>query len=75
MKNLLEYLLQGLLGEEKFEVTESEEEGRLVYTIQTADKNKGLIIGKGGKMINALRNILKVPATLQKKVVNLQIAE
>lgn len=75
MKNLLEFMLKGLLGEETFEVKESEEDGRILFTIKVEDKNKGLVIGKGGHMINALRNILKVPATLQKKAVNLQIEE
>ena len=75
MKNLLEFLLKGVLGEEKFEIEESDVEGRILYTIKTDDKNKGLIIGKGGKMINSLRNILKVPATLEKKAVNLQVED
>lgn len=73
MKSLLEYLLRALLNGEAFEIIETEDAGRTIYTIQTEDKNKGLIIGKGGKMINTLRNILKVPATLQKKMVNLQM--
>lgn len=73
MKSLLEYLLKALLNGEAFEIIETEDAGRTIYTIQTEDKNKGLIIGKGGKMINTLRNILKVPATLQKKMVNLQM--
>lgn len=75
MKNLLEFLLKGILGEEKFEIEESDVEGRILYTIKTEEKNKGLIIGKGGKMINSLRNILKVPATLEKKAVNLQVED
>ena len=75
MKELLEFLLKGLLGEEKFEIEESDASGRILYTIKTDDKNKGLIIGKGGKMIGALRNILKVPATLTKKAVNVQVGE
>lgn len=73
MKELLEFLLKGVLGEESFEVIETEEEGRILYTIKTDPKNVGLVIGKGGKMINALRNVLKVSATLQKKAVNVQV--
>lgn len=75
MKNLLEFLLKGILNKESFEISESDEEGRIVYSIKTEDKNKGFIIGKGGKMINALRNILKVKATLDKSAVNLQITD
>lgn len=73
MKNLLEFLLKGLLGEAKLEITETEDEGRVAYTIKTDSENIGLIIGKGGHMIKTLRNILKVRATLEKKAVSLNV--
>jgi len=75
MKDLLEYLLKGVLAEEKFEIEETEDAGRIIYTIKTDPKNIGLIIGKGGRMIKSLRNILKVRATLEKKAVALNIGE
>lgn len=75
MRELIDYMLKGVLGEEKFNVEETEEEGRLIYTIKTDPKNIGLVIGKGGKMIKALRNVLKIRATLEKKAVSLNIAE
>ncbi len=75
MKDLLNYLLKGVLGEEKFDVEESEDAGRIIYTIKTDPKNVGLIIGKGGRMIKSLRNILKVRATLEKKAIALNIGE
>ncbi len=75
MKELLEFLLKGVLGEEKFEITEMEEAGRLSYTIKSDPKNMGLIIGKGGRMIKSLRNILKVKATLEKTAVTLNVEE
>lgn len=68
MKELLEYLLKGLLPDAKFDVVETDEgEGKITYTIKTAPENIGLIIGKGGHMIKALRNLLKVRATLERK--------
>lgn len=73
MKNLLDYLLKGVLSEEKFEIEEVEEDGRVLFNVTTDPKNIGLLIGKGGKMIKNLRNILKVRATLEKKVVSLNI--
>ncbi len=75
MKDLLEFLLKGILGKEKFEVEESEDNGRIIYTIRTDPKNAGLIIGKGGRMIKSLRNLLKVRATLEKKAVALNLGE
>jgi predicted RNA-binding protein YlqC (UPF0109 family) len=73
MKELLEYLLKGLLGEEKFEIVETNDAGRIAYTIKTAPENVGLIIGKGGHMIKSLRNVLKVRATLEKVAVFLNV--
>lgn len=75
MKDLLDYLLKGVLAEEKFDIEETEDEGRIIYTIKTDPKNVGLVIGKGGRMIKSLRNILKVRATLEKKAVALNIGE
>jgi predicted RNA-binding protein YlqC (UPF0109 family) len=75
MKDLLEFLLKGVLGEEKFGVEETEDAGRIIYTIKTDPKNVGLVIGKGGRMIKSLRNVLKVRATLEKKAVALNIGE
>lgn len=75
MQDLLNFLLKGVLGEEKFEIAESDENGRVIYSIKTDPKNVGLVIGKGGHMIKSLRNILKVRATLEKKAVSLNISE
>ena len=75
MKELLEFLLKGVLGEEKFNIEESEDAGRIIYTIKTDPKNVGLVIGKEGHMIKSLRNILKVRATLEKRAVALNIGE
>jgi predicted RNA-binding protein YlqC (UPF0109 family) len=73
MKELLEFLLKGILGKNKFDITETEEEGRVTYIIKTAQENIGMIIGKGGRMIKTLRNVLKVRATLEKKAVFINV--
>jgi predicted RNA-binding protein YlqC (UPF0109 family) len=75
MKELLDFLLKGVLGKEDFEIIESGEDGRIAYSVKTDPKNMGLVIGKGGRMIKSLRNILKVRATLEKTAVTLNIAE
>lgn len=73
MKDLLEFLLKGILGEEKFEIVENSEAGRRLFTVKTAPENIGLIIGKGGHTIKSLRNVLKVRATLEKVAVSLNV--
>jgi len=73
MKDLLDFLLKGLLGKEKFEIVETEDTGRILFTIKTAPENVGLVIGKGGRTIKSLRNVLKVRATLEKVAVSLNV--
>lgn len=73
MTDLLEFLLDGLLGKGKYEISESKDNGRIGYVIKTSQENVGLVIGKGGRMIKSLRNILKVRATLEKTAVSLEV--
>jgi predicted RNA-binding protein YlqC (UPF0109 family) len=80
MKELLEYLVKGLLGDgnlpagrQEFEIMEASETGRFAFTIKTAPENVGLIIGKGGHMIKSIRNVLKVRATLEKVMVSVDV--
>lgn len=73
MKELLEFLVKGILGKEKFEIVETDDNGRIAYTIKTAQENMGLIIGKGGRMIRSIRNILKIRATLEKTAVSVNV--
>jgi len=75
MKELLEYLLENLLGKGNYELAEDREGDRVSYTVKTAPENMGLLIGKEGRMIKSIRNILKVRATLEKTVVTLNVGE
>lgn len=76
MKELLEYILQGILGEGGFYVTE-EVDGNFVRLLVKVEpeENAGMVIGKGGGTIKAIRNILRVKATLEKKGVSVNLAE
>ncbi|OFZ52125.1 MAG: hypothetical protein A2417_03360 [Bdellovibrionales bacterium RIFOXYC1_FULL_37_79] len=76
MKELLEYILKGILGEGGFYVTE-EIDGEFVRLIIKVEppENAGIVIGKGGATIKAIRNILRVKATLEKKGVSVNLAE
>lgn len=75
MQELLNFILDGVLGKEKYEVIEANDDGRITYNIKTDPENMGLIIGKDGRMIKSIRNLLKVRATLEKTIVNLNIEE
>mgnify|MGYP001612763304 FL=1 len=74
MKKLLKFLVEKITGNKDFEIQESEEEGRVDYMILAPEEIVGMIIGKGGKTIKTIRNLLKVRATLEKKAVSVSVA-
>jgi predicted RNA-binding protein YlqC (UPF0109 family) len=60
---LLEFLVKALVEEpEAVVVEEMEEDGDLVYEITVADGDLGRVIGKGGRVANAIRTIAKAAA-------------
>ena len=63
MTELLEFLVKALVEDpEAVEVEELEEDGDLVYEISVADGDLGRVIGKGGRVANAIRTIATAAA-------------
>jgi predicted RNA-binding protein YlqC (UPF0109 family) len=63
MTELLEFLVRALVEDpEAVVVEEVEEEGDLVYEISVAEDDLGRVIGKGGRVANAIRTIAKAAA-------------
>jgi predicted RNA-binding protein YlqC (UPF0109 family) len=75
MKDLLEYLVENITGNKDFEISEKQDDNRSDYEINIDPSFFGLIIGKGGRTIRAIRNLAKVRATIEKKGVNISVAE
>jgi uncharacterized protein len=60
---LLEFLVRALVEEpDAVEVEELEEDGDLVYEISVAEGDLGRVIGKGGRVANAIRTVAKAAA-------------
>jgi hypothetical protein len=60
---LLEFLVRALVEDpEAVVVEELEEDGDLVYEITVAEDDLGRVIGKGGRVANAIRTIAKAAA-------------
>lgn len=74
MQELLTYMLDSII-EGEYTVTEEDQDGFIVYKITAPSDQIGRIIGKNGKTINALKNILKVRAVKEDKKIDIQIAE
>jgi predicted RNA-binding protein YlqC (UPF0109 family) len=68
---LLEFLVRALVEDpEAVRVEELEEDGDLVYEITVADDDLGRVIGKGGRVANAIRTIAKAAAVrLDRRVI------
>jgi predicted RNA-binding protein YlqC (UPF0109 family) len=75
MKDLLEFILGSITQSAACQIQETIEEDHVNLVIDAPQEIIGLIIGKNGKTIKAIRNLLKVRATLEKKGVSLSINE
>ena len=71
MTELLEFLTKALVEEpEAVKVEEFEEDGDLIYEITVAEDDLGRVIGKGGRVANAIRAISKAAAVrLERRVI------
>lgn len=76
MKKALLYIL-GLIVEdtETLKVEEADEDGSVALLVYANPNEIGKIIGKNGKIIRALRNIIKIQAIKENKRVQISIAE
>jgi predicted RNA-binding protein YlqC (UPF0109 family) len=71
MAELLEFLVRALVEDpDAVEVEELEEDGDLIYEISVAEGDLGRVIGKGGRVANAIRTVAKAAAVrLDRRVV------
>jgi predicted RNA-binding protein YlqC (UPF0109 family) len=77
MRELLAFLARSLVANpDEVEVTEIEEEdGEVVLELEVADEDLGRIIGRGGRIANALRTVIKAAATREQKRVIVDIID
>jgi hypothetical protein len=69
MRDLLEFLARGLVEEpDAVHVEEIEEiEGEVILELEVAEGDLGRVIGRGGRVANALRTVIKAAATPAEK--------
>ncbi len=72
MDNLLRFLLENIV-KEKIDFERNESSGKINYVIKPRKELAGLIIGKGGKMINSISQILKIKVVIEKRVVTVDV--
>jgi len=77
MKELLHYIIEHIVSHpEEIRIEEEEQEGGFVQLrLQVHPEDMGIVIGRGGNIIRALRNILRIKAIKEDKRVNLELVE
>ena len=75
MKDILEYILSEILGKDGWEVEETKNAESIVLKIKPREDVVGKIIGKNGRTIKAIRDMLKVKAAKEGTHIYLTIEE
>lgn len=76
MKDTLEYIIKSIVDNEKsVSIEESEEEGIINFVVTVAKEDMGKVIGKEGKVIRSIRNIMKIKAMKENLRINISLAE
>jgi predicted RNA-binding protein YlqC (UPF0109 family) len=77
VRDLLEFLTRSLVEKpDEVKVTEAEEvDGEVVLEVEVADDDLGRVIGRGGRVANALRSVMKAAATREDKRVVVDILD
>ncbi|MEK7777711.1 MAG: KH domain-containing protein [Chloroflexota bacterium] len=66
MRELVEYIAKSLASKpEEVKVTEIVEDGRVILRLEVAEEDKGKVIGKEGRVAQAIRVLLRVAAVKQ----------
>ena len=76
MKGLVEYIAKSVVSNpESVEVQEKQTRKQLIFKLSVAQEDMGRVIGKQGRMANAMRDLLKVAAVKSGERVALDISE
>jgi uncharacterized protein len=77
MRDLLDFLTRSLVeNPDQVQVTETEEiDGEVVLEVEVADDDLGRVIGRGGRVANALRSVMKAAAAREDKRVVVDILD
>lgn len=76
MNDALTYIISSIVDDtDKIRIEEQETNGIVEFQIFVAKEDIGKVIGKEGKVIRAIRNIMKIPAMKQNKKIQISVNE
>jgi predicted RNA-binding protein YlqC (UPF0109 family) len=74
MEELLKFIISSIIPGKDVTISKEEtEDGLITFYIKPNSEDAGILIGKGGKVIKSISQILKIKATLMKKRVILKV--
>lgn len=76
MKNLLEFITKSLVDKpDEVKVDLSEKDGEIILTFSVNKEDMGKVIGKDGKIIKAIRTIIRARSIKEGKRVEINLEE
>ena len=76
MRELVEFLARSLVADpDAVRVEEVEENGEVVLEVHVAPEDLGRVIGRNGRVANAIRTVAKAAATREERRVMVEIVE
>lgn len=74
MKELVEYIVKALVDKpEEITITETQGESLSILEIKVSREDMGKVIGREGRIANAIRTVAKAAAARQKKKITVEI--
>ena len=76
LENLLLFIARSLVDEpERVEVTGKETDSRVDLTLRVAPNDVGKVIGRNGRIVKAIRTVMKAASVKVDKRVNVEVAD
>lgn len=76
MKQALLLIVSSIVDKpDKVDINEQEQNGIVNFTIKVDEEDMGKVIGKNGKVIKAIRNVMKIPAIKSGKKIYVTLSE
>lgn len=75
MESLLSYIVSNITGEEPISIERSDSEEIALFTITVPKTHMGTLIGKNGRMINAIRTLARTRGAQDNIRVNIELQE
>ncbi|OGD85809.1 hypothetical protein A2164_00910 [Candidatus Curtissbacteria bacterium RBG_13_35_7] len=76
MQDLLETLLKPLVKDtKKIKIIKTQDNNNIKFTVHVPKEDIAKVIGKGGKMIKSINNLLKIRSIKENVYVNVELEE